>query len=120
MTKTFMVIVNAKKGANVSGSKIQTAVFNTAAHIGDFRNVAVQEVLGAANTEIAQDLYALGRKSGKTWKLLNFFNTEKKAANAVKKSAANYKGCALSGEFAMLAFSPILGVWRVEGKSVKV
>jgi hypothetical protein len=119
MTKTFRVTVEAKRGARISGSKIQSAAFNTAEHMGDFRNVTVEEI-PAVDMEFAKPLYALGRKAGKGWKLLDFFNTEKKAVNARGKSVANYRGCALDGTFAVLVFSPSMGVWRVEGKPVKV
>ena len=119
MTKTFKVTVEAKRGTLISGSKIYSKVWESEQHFGDFRNVAVEEI-PAVDTEFAKPLYALARKSGKVWKLLNFFNTEKKADNAVAKSVANYKGCAMSGEFAKFTFSTSLGVWRIEGKPVKV
>lgn len=120
MKKTFKVTVEAKRGALISGSKISSKVWDSEQHFGDYRNVAVEEVIGSVETEFAKPLYALARKSGKVWKLLDFFNTEKKADNAVAKSVANYKGCAMSGEFAKFTFSPYFGVWRIEGKSVKV
>ena len=118
MTKTFKVTIEAKRGAEIRGSKIQNAVWDTEHHFGDFRNVAVEEI-PAVDTEFAKPLYALGRKAGKGWKLLDFFNTEKKAVNARGKAIANYRGCALDGTFAVLVFCPSLGVWKVEGDAVK-
>ena len=119
MTKTFKVTVEAKRGALISGSKISSKVWDSEQHFGDFRNVGVEEVIGSVKTEFVKPLYALGRKSGKGWKLIDFFNSEKRAENAVKKSVRNYKGCAMKGEFAVLSFCPSLLVWRVEGESVK-
>lgn len=121
MKKTFKVTVEANRWAVISGSRIQNVVWDTEDHAGDFRNVEVEEVLNPSlKTDFAKPLYALARKSGEVWKLLDFFNSEKKADNAVAKSVANYKGCAMSGEFAKFTFCPSLGVWRIEGKSVKV
>ena len=120
MEKTFKVTINAKRGARISGSEIEMAVFGTSVCPNDFNYVLVEEVVDAANVEVVGDLYALGRKSGKVWKLLDFFNSKRKAEGALGKSVYHYTGCGLKGEFAMLKFSPSLGVWRVEGKSVKV
>ena len=120
MTKTFKVTVEAKRGALISGSKISSNVWDTEQHFGDFRNVAVEEVIGSVKTEFVKPLYALGRKSGKGWKLIDFFNSEKRAENALTKAYHNYLGCFMKGEFAMLSFCSATGVWRVEGKPVKV
>ncbi len=123
MEKTFIVKVTAKRGVRVSGSKIQSAVWNTAEHPleGDFKQVDVIEAVHTeVNTEYLKPLYALGRKDGKRWMLIDFFNSEKRAENAVKKSVRNYKGCAMKGEFAVLSFCPSLMVWRIESESVKV
>ena len=120
MEKTFKVTINAKRGACISGSEIETAVFGTRRCPGDFNSVQVEEVVDAAKTEVVGALYALGRKSDGVWKLLDFFNSERKATSALGKSVYNYTGCGLKGEFAMLEFSPAVGAWRVKGKSVKV
>lgn len=119
MEKTYKVTIEAKRGVRISGSAIQSAVFGTG-NFGAFRNVSVVETV-PAKVEFVNPLYALGRKSksGKGWKLLDFFNTEKRAVNAVARAVANYKGCALHGEFAVLAFDPTMGDWRVEGKTTK-
>jgi len=119
MTKTFKVTVEAKRGAVVSGSAIQMAVSNTDPTNESYKWVEVEEVIGSVKTEFVKPLYALGRKAGKGWKLLDFFNTEKKAVNARGKAVANYRGCALDGTFAVLVFCPSLGMWKVEGDAVK-
>ena len=122
MTKTFIVKVTAKRGVRVNGSKIQSAVWNTADNpLEGFKNVEVQEAVHTeVNTEYLKPLYALGRKDGKRWMLIDFFNSEKRAENAVRRSVRNYKGCAMKGEFAVLSFCPSILVWRLEGESVKV
>ena len=123
MTKTFIVKVTAKKGCDISGAKIQDAVWNTVEHPGggEFKSV---DVMAAVHTEVKTEymkpLYALGCKDGKRWMLLDFFNSKFKAENAVKKSVRNYENCAAKGEFAILSFCPALFVWRLEGDSVKV
>ena len=121
MTKTFIVKVTAKDGAGISGSRIANAVQMAAPHPAEREwHTECLEVVDAANTEVVGALYALGRKSGRVWKLLDFFNSERKATSALGKSVYNYTGCGLKGEFAMLEFSPAVGAWRVKGKSVKV
>ena len=123
MTKTFIVKVTAKKGACISGTKIYNAVWNTAEHPGEgeIKNVDVLEAIHTeVNTEYMKPLYALGRKDGRRWMLIDFFNSEKRVENAIKKSVRNYKGCAMKGEFALLSFCPSLLVWQIEGESVKV
>ena len=123
MEKTYKVTIDAKRGVRISGSEIQTAVYGTG-NFGEFRNVYVEETV-PAKVEFVNPLYAVGRKCGKVWKLFDFFNTEKRAVNAVAKTnavakaVANYKGCALHGEFAVLAFDPTMGDWRVDGKTAK-
>lgn len=120
MERTFKVTINAKRGARISGSEIESAVFGTRVCPGDFYSVAVEEVVGAAKTEVVGALYALGRKSGSVWKLIDFFNSKSSAEAALGKKTSAFLSRFVKGEFAILTFSPAVGVWRVVGKSVKV
>lgn len=120
MEKTFKVTINAKRGALISGSEIETAVFGTSVAPGDFNYVLVEEVVDNAVTEFDYKLFALAQKRGRAWRMVDFFNSEKKADNAVRKAADNFKKCGLDGTFAKLAYYPASGAWRVEGKAVKV
>ena len=120
MEKSFKVSINAKRGARISGSLIESAVFGTCLHPNDFNYVTVEEICDAAPVAFDYTLYAVGKKVKGEWRLFGFFDSKKRAENALRKSVDNYTGCGLKGEFAMLEFSPSVGVWRVVGKPVKV
>lgn len=73
---------------------------------GDVTTVVGDVVLG-------NDLYAYGVKEGGKWKLLDFFNTHKKAANAVKRARVNtLRAFSKDKEFAVFQFNPNTSVWE--------
>ena len=120
MEKTFKVTINAKRGARISGSEIETAVFGTCLHPNDFNFVTVEEIVDAAPVASDYTLYAVGKKVKGEWRLFGFFDSKKRAENALRKSVDNLLRCFIKMEVALLEFSPSVGVWRVVGKPVKV
>lgn len=121
MTKTFIVKVTAKNGPPISGSRIANAVQMAAPHLAECGwHAECLEVVDAVKTEVVGELYALGRKSGRVWKLIDFFNSKSNAEAALGKKTSAFLNRFVNGEFAILIFSPAVGVWRVGGKPVKV
>lgn len=121
MRKTYRVTIQTKKGGSVAAlAALRTAIYGTAPHCDDYKDVEVAERMAdEVKAELFAPLYALGRKDGGKWLLIDYFNSKKKAANAVKKSVENYKKCDLRGEFAILGYSGITREWELDGEPAK-
>ena len=121
MTKTFIVKVTAKKGTNISHSRIVNAVQMAAPHPNDCGwNAECMEVVDAAPVALDYTLYAVGKKVKGEWRLFGFFDSKKRVENALRKLVDDLLRRFTKAEVAILEFSPSLGVWRVVGKPVKV
>lgn len=120
MTKTFIVKVTSRRGKDISGSRIENAVAMSAPRWDMQWNTTCEEVVDAARVSLDYSLYAVGKKSKGEWRLFDFFDSKKKAENALRKSVDNLLRSFIKMEVAILEFSPSMGVWRVVGKPVKV
>lgn len=62
---------------------------------------------------LGKDLFAYGMKEGGRWKLLDYFNTHAKAANAVKRAKTNMlRALKEDVEFAVFQYNPNTSVWE--------
>ena len=132
MKKTYRMTIETKKGGSLPSLEcLHSAVLNTAIHGDDYLKV---EIAARPAKEVKVDtlapLYALGLKEGeiKTWRLIDYFPSKKRAEEALKKSVENYRNNSphgkfafpnsLHGKFALLVFSAGVGTWEMEGKPV--
>jgi len=83
---------------------------------GGIRSVSVKRgdmTMVKDDVVLGNDLYAYGVKEGEKWKLLDFFNTHKRAANAVKRARANtLRAFCKDKEFAVFVFDPHTSTWK--------
>ena len=126
MEKTFKVTIKTKKGYRMpTVVEIRNGAFASDHSLGaTIKSVEVEEVekTSKPKVKVVQDytLYAVGKKVKGEWRLFGFFDSKKRAENALRKSVNNLLRCFIKMEVAMLEFSPSVGVWRVVGKPVKV
>lgn len=112
MKARYIVDVEMKEGYSpMTERRVETAVWDCAPTTGSIRNVSV--CLDHCDTELGNDLFAYGELKGGKWKLLDFFNTYKKVANAVKRAKANtLLTFRKEGVFAAFHFSQNTGRWE--------
>ncbi len=117
MKAKYTVEVEMKEGYSpMTERRIETAVWDSAPTKGSIRNVSVRGgnvTMVEDDVVLGNDLYAYGVKEGGKWKLLDFFNTHKRAANAVKRARANtLRAFCKDKEFAVFVFDPHTSTWK--------
>ena len=80
--------------------------------LGAIRSVTAKRADFKDDVVLGNDLYAYGVKEGRDWKLLDFFNTHKKAVNAADRAMLNIKtAMGKETEFGVFQFNPNTSVW---------
>jgi hypothetical protein len=113
MKVRYLVEVEMKSGYSpMTERRVESAVWDSHPMLGSIRNVSVRR--GDVVNEVRGiDLFAYAWKDGKTWKLLDYFNTHTKAANAVKRATVNsLRAFKKDVEFAVFQFNPNTSVWE--------
>lgn len=112
MKARYVVNVDFKKGTlPLLPQMVKTAVYNCGKHLEDIQGVSVERE--ACNIASGADLFAYGKREGGKWILLDYFNTYKKAENAVKM-ATKYTllACGATVPFAAFIHNPNKGIWE--------
>ena len=112
MKAKYLIELETKGGEDApTCERMRTAVYGCGRMPDSIRAVDVTMV--EDDVVLGNDLYAYGVKEGGKWKLLDFFNTHKRAANAVKRARANtLRAFCKDKEFAVFVFDPHTSTWK--------
>lgn len=125
MEKTYKVTIKTKKNYRApTMEEVRRAAMTSDNCLGaTLKSVKVEEVEHPPKTKLKVDynshLFAIGRLSpntGKEWLLMDYFNTKKKADNAVEKCKRNTAGMGAAfadDKFAVFTFCPSLYIWKM-------
>ena len=114
MTMRYTIDVEMKRGYSpLTERHVETAVFDAAVTPSSIRSVSVKAGLVRDEVKVL-DLFAYAQRKGDKWVLLDYFNTHKKAANAVKRAKVNtLTAFKKDGEFAVMMFNPNTSTWEI-------
>ena len=112
MKAKYLIELETKGGEDApTCERMRTAAYGCGRKPDAIRAVDVTMV--EDDVVLGNDLYAYGVKEGGKWKLLDFFNTHKRAANAVKRARANtLRAFCKDKEFAVFVFDPHTSTWK--------
>lgn len=112
MRTRYIVDVDFKNGTlPLHPKQIENAVWNCGRILEDIQGVSA--ALEHCDIESGKDLFAYGKREIGKWILLDYFNTYKKAENAVKRATANTRlACGAHIPFAAFYHNPNKGIWE--------
>ncbi len=111
MKAKYLIEVEVKKGEDIpTAERVRTAIYGCGKQPDSIRGVDV--TIAEDDVSLGNDLFAYGWKDGGRWVLLDYFNTHRKAENAVKKAKYNHlRAFKKDKEFAVFMFNPKTSVW---------
>lgn len=108
MRARYTVEVEMKEGFSpMTTRRIETAVWDSAPIPGAIRNVTVVRS-DVKDKVFGCDLFGLGQKLVDTWLIEDYYNTHRKAENAVRKARESVP----EGVYAVFKYNPKTSVWE--------
>lgn len=108
MKVRYLVEVEMKEGEDApTCDRVRTAIYGCGKQCDSIRNITVGRE-AVKNNVFGVDLYGLAQNMGETWLIEDFYNSHKKAENAVHRAKENVP----AGEFAVFQYNHNTSVWE--------